>query len=66
MLRLVYMDATLLDIIYVVSVCTPCCMLLGVVVQSLKPVKLLATCKQTLLPKNDAENNLLDLIHSMG
>lgn len=53
------MDATLLDII-----CSLLCP--GVVVQSLKPLKLLATCKQTLLPKNDAENNLLNLIHSMG
>ena len=35
----------------VASICTPCCMLLrvvkGVVVQNLKPVDLLATCKRT-------------------
>ena len=29
------------------SVCTPCCMLLGVAAQSFKPVKRLATCKRT-------------------
>ena len=29
------------------KVCTPCCMLLLVVAQNLKPVKLLATCKRT-------------------
>ena len=29
------------------KVCTPCCMLLRVVAQNLKPVKLLATCKRT-------------------
>ena len=34
----------------VASVCTPCCMLLGVVAQSLKPIKLLATCKRTQQP----------------
>ena len=33
--------------LHVVSICTPCGMLLGVVVRSLKQVKLLATCKQT-------------------
>ena len=33
--------------IRVASVCTPCCMLLGVVATSLKPIKLLATCKRT-------------------
>ena len=32
---------------HVASVCTPCCMLLGVVAQSLKQVKRLATCKRT-------------------
>ena len=35
---------------HVASVCTPCCMLLDVVrvvAECLKPVKLLATCKQT-------------------
>ena len=32
---------------YVAFACTPCCMLLGVVAQSLEPVKLLATCKWT-------------------
>ena len=33
---------------HVASNCTPCCnMLLGIVVQSLKPVKLLAMCKGT-------------------
>ena len=32
-------------VLHVASICTPCCMLLGIVVQSLKPVKLLATCK---------------------
>ena len=31
--------------LHVASVCTPCCMLLGVVAQSLKPV--IAMCKQT-------------------
>ena len=47
-------DATLLAtnsqpcwMLHVASVCTPCCVLLGVVAQSLKPVKLLATCKRT-------------------
>ena len=34
--------------LHVVSVCTPYCMLLGVVAQSLKLVKRLATYKQTL------------------
>ena len=37
-------------LLYVASVCTPvacCCVLLGVVAQSLKPVKLLAPCKRT-------------------
>ena len=33
--------------LHVSFVCTPCCMLLGVVALSLKPVKLLAKCKQT-------------------
>ena len=33
--------------LHVVSVCTPCCVLLRVVAQSLKPVKLLPTCKRT-------------------
>ena len=33
--------------LHVASVCTPRCLLLGVVAQSLKPVKLLATCKRT-------------------
>ena len=33
--------------LHVASVCTPCYMLFRVVAQSLKPVKLLATCKQT-------------------
>ena len=33
--------------LHVASVCTPCCMLLGVVEKSLKPVKLIATCKRT-------------------
>ena len=48
------MDATLLAnnsqhccMLHVASVCTPCCMLLDVVAQSLKPVKLLAPCKWT-------------------
>ena len=36
--------------LHVASVCTPCCMLLGVVAQSLKPVKLLATCKLACVP----------------
>ena len=31
----------------VVPVCTPCCLLLRVVAQSLKPIKLFATCKRT-------------------
>ena len=34
-------------LLYVASLCTPCCMLFGVAAQSLKPVKLLATCKRT-------------------
>ena len=37
-------------LLYVASVCTPvacCCVLLGVVAQSLKPIRLLATCKRT-------------------
>ena len=38
---------TLLDV-NVMSVCTPFCMLLDVVGQSLKPLKLLATQKRTL------------------
>ena len=33
--------------LHVASFCSPCCMLLGVVAQSLKPVKLLAMCKRT-------------------
>ena len=33
--------------LHVASVCTPYCMLLVVVVQSLKPVRLLAACKRT-------------------
>ena len=33
--------------LHVASVCTPCCMFLGDVGQSLKPVKLLAMCKRT-------------------
>ena len=33
--------------LHVASVCTPCCMLLGFVALSLKPVKLLATWKRT-------------------
>ena len=33
--------------LHVLSFCSPCCMLLGVVAQSLKPVKLLAMCKRT-------------------
>ena len=33
--------------LHVASVCTPCCMLLLFVAQSLKPVKLLATLKRT-------------------
>ena len=33
--------------LHVASVCTPCCMLLDVVAQRLKPVKLLATHKRT-------------------
>ena len=44
-------DATLLPknpehcyTLHIVSFCLPCCMLLGVVAQSLKPVKLLAKC----------------------
>ena len=50
------LDATLLAnnsqhccMLHVVSVCTPCCMLLRIVrsLQSLNPVKLLAKCKQT-------------------
>ena len=32
--------------LHVASVCTPCCKVLGVVVQGLKPVKLLAPCKR--------------------
>ena len=47
-------DATLLanksqhcSMLYVASICTPRRMLLRVVAQSLKPVKLLATCKRT-------------------
>ena len=43
--------STLLDVtrkmLIVASVCTPCCMLLNVVGQSLKPVKLLAPGKRT-------------------
>ena len=38
---------TLLDVIHVACVCTPCCIFLrvvGVLAQSLKPIKLLATC----------------------
>ena len=39
---------TLLHVTCCVRLHTPCCMLLGVVsAQSLKPVKLLATCKRT-------------------
>ena len=48
---MVQTDATLLDVtrkmLIVASVCTPCCMLLNVVGQSLKPVKLLAPGKRT-------------------
>ena len=33
--------------LHAASVCTPCCMLLGVVVQKLKPVKLIATWRWT-------------------
>ena len=33
--------------LHVASVCTPCCMLLGIVAQNLKPVKLLASGKWT-------------------
>ena len=33
--------------LHVVSVCIPCCMLLRVIGESLKPVKLLAPCKRT-------------------
>ena len=47
-------DATLLTnnsqhcwMLHVASVCTPSCMLLDVVAQSLKPVKLFAPCKRT-------------------
>ena len=47
-------DATLLTnisqhcwMLHVASVCTSCCMLLDVVAQSLKPVKLLPSCKRT-------------------
>ena len=36
--------------LHVASVCTPCYMLLGVVAQSFKPVKLLATCKLACVP----------------
>ena len=50
-------DATLLAnnsqlcwMLHVAFVCTPCCVLLGVVAQSLKPVKLLVTCKRTQQP----------------
>ena len=53
-LRCVQTNATLLTnnsqhcwMLHVASVCTPCCMLLDVVAQSLKPVKLLAPCKRT-------------------
>ena len=57
---------TWLDVICCASVCTPCCImpgrvLLGVVTQSLKPVKLLATRKQTQqLP------TLLQLLHPLA
>ena len=51
---MVQTDATLLAnnsqhcwMLHVASVCTPCCMLLNVVGQSLKPVKLLAPGKRT-------------------
>ena len=37
----------LMLLVHVASVCPPCCMLLGVVTQSLKPVKLSTTCKRT-------------------
>jgi len=54
-LSCVQTDATLLAnnsqhccMLDVASVCTPCCMLLDVVAQSLKPVKLLTPCKWTL------------------
>ena len=50
------MDATLLAnnsqycwMLHVASVCTPCCMLLDVVAQSLKPVKLFSQQLPTLL-----------------
>ena len=53
LVSLVQMDATLLAnnsqhcwMLRVASVCTPCCVLLGVVVQSLKLVKFLATWKR--------------------
>ena len=36
--------------LHVASVCTPCCVLLKVVVQSLKPVKSLAQCWELLRP----------------
>ena len=52
MLNPLQMDATLFAnssqhcwMLHVLSNCTPCCMLLGIVVQSLKPVKPLANCK---------------------
>ena len=57
---------TWLDVTCCTSVCTPYCImprrvLLGVVAQSLKPVKLLATCKQTKqLP------TLLQLLHPLA
>ena len=35
------------NMLHVASVWTPCCMLLGVIEQSLKPAKLIASCKRT-------------------
>ena len=55
-------DATLLAInsqrcwmLHVASVCTPCCMLLRVVAQSLKPVKLFSQQLPTFLLFRDRE-----------
>ena len=63
------MDARLLAnnsqhcwMLQVPSVCTPCCVLSGVVAQSLKPVKLLATCKRTQqLPSSNERKIYLDV-----
>ena len=55
-LSLLQMEVTLLAnnsqqcwMLHVASVCTPCCMLLSVVAQSLKPVKLLSQKLPTFL-----------------